>query len=132
MVSCCWFSATAEVSGVTNGVVDVSAVPFKNAVAGGPAVTGFSAVEGVLAVARSAANPERVCTDLFFGAEIQTKHLVFCYLGFLPGFSLVFCGLPHPMHSPFKENQAFLFWRIFFLGFKNPSNCLVFLELFTC
>jgi hypothetical protein len=21
------------------------------------------------------------------------------------------------MHSPFQENQAFLFWRIFFLGF---------------
>ena len=57
MVSCCWFSAIAEVSGVTNGVVDVSAVPFKNAVAGGPAVTGFSAVEGVLAVASVAANP---------------------------------------------------------------------------
>ncbi len=55
--SWCWFSAIAEVSGVTNGVVDVSAVPFKKAVAGGPAVTGFSAVEGVLAVARIAADP---------------------------------------------------------------------------
>ncbi len=75
--------------------------------------------------------PERVCTVLFFGAEIQPKHLVFCYLGFLPGFLLVFCCLPYPMHSRFQENQAFLFWRIFFLGFWNPSNCLVFLELFT-
>ncbi len=71
---------------------------------------------------------ERVCTDLSFGAEIQPKHLVFCYLGFLPGFSLVFCCLPHPMDSCFQENKAFLFWRIFFLGFWNPSNCLVFLE----
>jgi hypothetical protein len=56
--------------------------------------------------------PERVCTVIFFGAEIQPKHLVFCYLGFLPGFSLVFCCLPHPMHtlhSRFQENQAFLF-----------------------
>ncbi len=60
---------------------------------------------------------ERVCTVLFFGAEIQPKHLVFCYLGFLPGFSWVFCCLPHPMHSRFQENQAFLFWRIFSLVF---------------
>ncbi len=45
--------------------------------------------------------PERVCTVLLFGAEIQPKHLVFCHLGFLPGFSLVFCFLPHPMHSQF-------------------------------
>ncbi len=73
--------------------------------------------------------PEGVCTILLFGAEIQPKHLVFYYLGFLPGFSLVFCFLPHPMHSPFLENQAFLFWRIFSLGFLNPSNCLVFLEV---
>ncbi len=76
--------------------------------------------------------PERVCTVLFFGAEIQPKRLVFCYLGFLPGFSLVFCCLPHPMHSNFQENQAFLFWRIFSLVFLNLSNCLIFLELFTC
>ena len=39
--------------------------------------------------------------SFFLGAEIQPKHLVFCYLGFLPGFSLVFCCLPHPMHSRF-------------------------------
>ncbi len=45
--------------------------------------------------------PEGVCTVLFFGAEIQPKHLVFCNLGFLPSFSLVFCFLPHPMHSHF-------------------------------
>ncbi len=40
-------------------------------------------------------------TVLIFGAEIQPKHLVFCYLGFFPGFSLVSCFLPHPMHSRF-------------------------------
>jgi hypothetical protein len=33
-----------------NGVVGVSAVPFEHAVAGGPAVTGFPTVDGVLAV----------------------------------------------------------------------------------
>ncbi len=62
--SCCcwcplsfwWFpvsSLSARVSGVINGVVGVSAVPFEHAVAGSPAVTGFPAVEGVLAVAFS-------------------------------------------------------------------------------
>jgi hypothetical protein len=68
----------------------------------------------------------------FFGAEIQSKHLVFYNLGFLPGFLLVFCFLPDPPHSRFIENQAFLFWRIFSLGFLNPNNCLAFLDLFTC
>ncbi len=68
----------------------------------------------------------------FFGSEFQPKHLVFRYLVFLPGFLLVFCFLHHPTHSRFQENQAFLFWLIFFLGFLNPSNCLVFLELFSC
>ncbi len=61
--SCCswrplsswWFpvaglSAIANIPGVTNGVVGVSAVPFEHAVAGGPAVTGFPAVKGILAV----------------------------------------------------------------------------------
>jgi hypothetical protein len=32
------------------GFVGVSAAPFENAVAGGPAVTGFPAVDGVLEV----------------------------------------------------------------------------------
>ena len=49
----------------------------------------------------SSPGPEGVCTVLYFGTEFQPKHLVFYYLGFLPGFSLVFCFLPHPMHSPF-------------------------------
>jgi len=57
-----WFpvaglSAIADVPGVTNGVVGVSAVPFEHAVAGGPAVTGFPAVEGVLVVASVPADP---------------------------------------------------------------------------
>jgi hypothetical protein len=38
-------------------------------------------------------------TVLSFGAEIQPKNLVFRYLRFLPGFSLVLCFFPHPMHS---------------------------------
>ncbi len=42
-------SDIADVPDVTNGVVGVSAVLFQHAVAGGPAVTGFSAVEGILA-----------------------------------------------------------------------------------
>ncbi len=50
-------SAIADVSGVTIGVVDVSGIPFKHAVAGGPAVTGFPAVECVLAVASFPADP---------------------------------------------------------------------------
>jgi hypothetical protein len=49
-----WFplaglSAVADVPGVTNGAVGVSAVPFEHAVTGDSAVIGFSAVEGVLA-----------------------------------------------------------------------------------
>ncbi len=68
--SCCswrplsswWFpvaglSAIADVPGVTNGVIGVSAVLFEHAVAGSPAVTGFSAVEGVLANASVPADP---------------------------------------------------------------------------
>jgi hypothetical protein len=43
-----WLSAIADVPCVTNGVVDVSTVPFEHAVAGSPAVTGFPALEGVL------------------------------------------------------------------------------------
>ncbi len=43
--------------GVTNGVVGVSAVPFEHAVAGGPAVTGFPAVDSVLVVASVPADP---------------------------------------------------------------------------
>jgi hypothetical protein len=50
-------SAIADVPGVTNGVGS-SAVPFEHAGAGGPAVTGFPAVEGVLAVARFPPNPD--------------------------------------------------------------------------
>ncbi len=50
-------SAITDVPGVTNGIVCFSAVPFKHAVAGGPAVTGFPAVEGVLAVANVPADP---------------------------------------------------------------------------
>ena len=47
MVSCCWPLCYCDVPDVTNGVVGVSAVPFEHAVAGGPAVTGFPAVQGV-------------------------------------------------------------------------------------
>ncbi len=35
-------------AGITNGVVGVCAVPFEHAGAGGPAVTGFPAVDGLL------------------------------------------------------------------------------------
>ena len=45
-----------DVPGVTNGVVSVSAVPFKYAVVGGPAVNGFPAVDSILAVASVFAN----------------------------------------------------------------------------
>jgi hypothetical protein len=49
-------SAITDVPGVTNGVVSVSAVPFEHAVAGDPAVTGFPAVDSVLAVAIGLSN----------------------------------------------------------------------------
>jgi hypothetical protein len=57
-----WFpgaglSSIADVPGVTIGVVDVSGIPFEHVVAGGPAVTGFPAVECVLAVASFPADP---------------------------------------------------------------------------
>ena len=51
MVPVAGLSAIAYLPGETNGVVGVSDVPFEDAVAGDPAVIGFSAVEGVLAVA---------------------------------------------------------------------------------
>jgi hypothetical protein len=51
IVSCCWSLCYCEVPGVTNGVVGVPAVPFKHAVASGPAV------DGVLAVASVPADP---------------------------------------------------------------------------
>jgi hypothetical protein len=51
MVFCCLSLCYSEVPGVTNGVVGVSAVPFKHNVAGGPAV------DGVLAVASVPADP---------------------------------------------------------------------------
>ncbi len=57
MVSLAGFSAIADVPCVTNGVLGFSAVPFEHAVAGGPAVTGFSAVDSVLAVASVSADP---------------------------------------------------------------------------
>ena len=51
MVSCCLSLCYCDIPDVTNGVVGVSAVPFEHAVASGPAVTGFPAVDSVLAVA---------------------------------------------------------------------------------
>jgi hypothetical protein len=42
---------------ITNGVVGVPAVPFEHAVAGGLDVTGFPAVDGVLAVSSIPADP---------------------------------------------------------------------------
>ncbi len=66
---CCWrplsswwfpvagLSAISDIPGVTNGVVRVSAVPFELAVAGGHAVTGFTVVDGNLAVASVPADP---------------------------------------------------------------------------
>jgi hypothetical protein len=66
---CCWrplssrgfpvagLCAIADVAGVTNGVVGISAVPFEHAVPGGPAVTGFPAVDAILAVASVPADP---------------------------------------------------------------------------
>jgi hypothetical protein len=50
IVSCCW-SLCYWSSWCNNGVVGISAVPFEHAVAGGPAVTGFSAVDRFLSVA---------------------------------------------------------------------------------
>jgi hypothetical protein len=64
----------------------------------------------------------------FFGAEIQPKHLVFCYLGFLPGFSLVFCCLPHPMHAQsFLRKPSVLVLADFFPWFFKSKQLLGFL-----
>jgi hypothetical protein len=66
---CCWrplcssgfpvagLSAIADVPSVTGGVVGVSPVLFEHAVAGGPAVPSFPAVDGILAVASALADP---------------------------------------------------------------------------
>jgi hypothetical protein len=60
-----------------------------------------------------------------------TKTLGFLLPWFFPWFFVGFLLSPPPYAQSFLRNQAFLFWRIFFLGFLNPSNCLVFLELLT-
>ncbi len=49
MVSWCWSLCYCDVPGVTNGVVGLSAVPFEQGT-GGPAVTGFPAVDGLLSL----------------------------------------------------------------------------------
>jgi hypothetical protein len=57
MVSCCWSLCYCCRSWCTNGVVGVSVIPFEHAVAGCHAVTGFPAVDGVLAFACVPADP---------------------------------------------------------------------------
>jgi hypothetical protein len=70
-----------------------------------------------------------IAQSFFFGAEIQPKHLVFCYLGFLPGFSLVFCCLPHPMHiaQSLLRKPSFFVLANFFPGFFKSKQLLGFL-----
>ncbi len=74
--SCCWgpvsswwfpvavLSAIADVPGEANGVVGIPAV--EHVVAGGPAVTSFPAVEGVLAVASVPVSDYGYRTVIFF------------------------------------------------------------------
>jgi hypothetical protein len=64
-------------------------------------------------------SPEGVCTlhSPFCSTEIQPKHLVFCYLGFLPDFLLVFCFLLHPMHIDSKKTKLSCFGGFFPLVF---------------
>jgi hypothetical protein len=57
MVSCCWSLCYCNIPGVTNGVVGVSAAPFEHAVAGGPALTGFPAVDSVLELSSVPGDP---------------------------------------------------------------------------
>jgi hypothetical protein len=47
---CVGLSAITDVPGIINGVVGFSSVPFEHAVAGGPPVTGFPAVDAVASV----------------------------------------------------------------------------------
>jgi hypothetical protein len=63
----------------------------------------------------------------FFGAEIQPKHLVFCYLGFLPGFSLVFCFLPPTYAQSFLRKPSCLVLADFFPWFLKSKQLLGFL-----
>jgi hypothetical protein len=71
-------SAIAYVPGETNGVVGVSDVPFEDAVAGDPAVIGFSAVEGVLPVASVPADPgdHILAGGLHIGLENKTYYTI--------------------------------------------------------
>jgi hypothetical protein len=66
----------------------------------------------------------------FFGAEIQPKHLVVCYFGFLPGFPLGFLLSPPTLC---KENQApsFLVLADFFPWFFKSKELLGFLGVVT-
>ncbi len=64
MASCCWSLCCCCRSWCSQGVVGVSAVPFEHAVAGGPAVTGFPAAEGILSVASVPAYP---CVHILAG-----------------------------------------------------------------
>jgi hypothetical protein len=67
----------------------------------------------------------------FFGAEIQLKHLVFWYLGFLPAwFFCCFLLSPPPYAQSFLRNLRLLLLvngqiRIFFIHNKqNPPNLI--------
>jgi hypothetical protein len=66
----------------------------------------------------------------FFGAEIQPKHLVFCYLGFLPSFFVGFLLSPPTLC---KENQApsHLVLADFFPLFFKSQQLLGFLGVVT-
>jgi hypothetical protein len=65
--------------------------------------------------------PERVCTVLFFGAEIQPKHLVFCYLGFLPGFRWFSAVSPTLCTVVSKKTKLSCFGGFFSLVFKTKQ-----------
>jgi len=69
-------------------------------------------------------SPEGVCTVLFFGAEIQPKHLVFCYPWISPWFFVDFLLSPPPYAQSFV---SFLVLADYFPWFLKSKQLLGFL-----
>ena len=67
-----------------------------------------------------------------FWSRNPTKTLGFLLPWISPWIFVGFLLSSPPYAQSFLRKPSFLVLADFFLGFLNPSNCLVFLELFTC
>jgi hypothetical protein len=71
-----------------------------------------------------------VCTVLFLAQKSNQNTWFSTILDFFLDFRWFSAFFP-TLCTVLSKNQAFLFWRIIFRGFLNPSKCLIFLDLFS-